>query len=76
MNLTVENWISREFTPGSRPKRTLVWRWIREGVVPAAKLGKRYYIPADFSLSNNTGNELVDRILNGPPSQQAKQRPS
>lgn len=41
---TVDEWINQTFNPRSRPKRSTVWRWIREGRIPARKLGRRYYI--------------------------------
>lgn len=63
MNLTVQEWAKREFTTGSRPQPHAIWRWIREGRIPATKLGKRYFIPASFTLNGRTGNALADKIL-------------
>ena len=76
MNLTVVEWMNREFTEGSRPRPNVVWRWIREGRMPATKLGKRYYIPSDYTLAGRTGDPLADKILeshHGTPAQARQQ---
>jgi len=41
---TLDRWVERHFHEGSRPARSTVWRWIREGKLPATKIGRRYYI--------------------------------
>lgn len=50
--LTVEQWVEQRFEAGSRPSKRTVWRWIRDGRLPAERIGKRYYIdPAAPVLS-------------------------
>lgn len=63
---TVEEYIERNFTERSRPAKTVVWRWIREGKLAAEKKGRRYYIPVDENgrpVHETGANELVDRVL-------------
>lgn len=42
--MSVESYIEKYFDEGSRPSKQAVWRWIRQGLLPAKRLGKRYYI--------------------------------
>lgn len=61
MKMTLDQWAAREFHQNSLPPKTTLWRWVREGKIPAARMGRRYYVPSDFTLG--TGNALADRIL-------------
>ena len=61
MRLTLDAWAAREFAPGSIPPKTTLWRWAREGKIPATKLGRRYYVDQGFRVS--TGNSRADNIL-------------
>ena len=61
MLITVEEYIERTFSEKSRPHKTTVWRWIREGKIAATKQGKRYYI--NDKIVNLTDNPLVNRVL-------------
>ena len=45
--VTVEQWIEQRFSEGSRPSKRTVWRWIRDGRLPAERMGKRYFIALD-----------------------------
>jgi hypothetical protein len=61
MNLTIEQWIAREFEPDSRPPIATVRRWIREGKVPATKMGRRLYINLGITLDDTMQN-LTHRL--------------
>lgn len=60
--MTLEEYLSRRYTPTSIPPKHRVWRWLREGKIPfAIKEGRRYMI--DEKALELTGNKLVDRVL-------------
>lgn len=64
--VTVDQYIEKTFAEGSRPPKYTVWYWIRTGKLPAKRQGKRYYIDESL-ITDSTGNDLADRILNGSP---------
>ena len=57
---TVDEWIETNFAEGSQPAKTTVWRWIREGKLPARRMGKRYYLTGDKTVPET---DLVDRVM-------------
>ncbi len=57
---TVDEWIENNFSQGSRPAKTTVWRWIREGKIPGTRMGKRYYLRSDTSVPE--ANQLSARV--------------
>ena len=61
---TVDEWIETNFAEGSRPAKTTVWRWIREGKLPARRIGKRYYLTPDQTVPET---DLVSRVLQRHP---------
>jgi len=63
--ITIKEYIEKYFSEESRPNKNSVWRWVRDGILPAQKLGKRYYIDTDvLDKKRRTGNRLADKILN------------
>lgn len=59
-SLTLEEWIEREFAQNSRPSLATVRRWVREGHLPATKMGKRLYIRSDTTLTaRRTGMSIL-----------------
>lgn len=63
MLTTVDNWRTRYFSRQSRPPRQTVLRWLREGKLPARKVGGRWYIDEAAWLAN--GDPLVESVLQG-----------
>jgi len=63
--MTVEEWIETRFADGSRPTKRTVWRWIRNGHLPATRIGKRYYLRHDAMPVTYTTScsALVDSVL-------------
>jgi hypothetical protein len=48
--ITVDEFITRYFSPASRPTTHSVWRWIRDEQLKARRVGHRYYIDPDDAL--------------------------
>jgi len=61
--MTVGDYLDRFYTASSRPNKYTVYRWIKNGILPAEKRGKQYYIDTD-KIKQNTGNDIANRILN------------
>lgn len=47
MKVTLDQWIKKEFAPGSRPHINTVRRWCVNGDVPACKIGNNWYVVED-----------------------------
>lgn len=60
--MTVDEFLSKQFTKSSRPSKRSINRLIAVGELPGLKIGKLYYIDAK-AVRRTTGNELVDRVL-------------
>lgn len=42
--MTVKRYIDTHFEEGSKPTLRTVYRWINDGVLPAERIGKQYYV--------------------------------
>lgn len=60
--MTPDAWALKYFSEESRPPAVTLRRWLRDGKVPARKIGGKWYVDEHVWLAN--GNELVLRILN------------
>lgn len=56
-----EEYVTTYFSPGSRPLRATVNRWLREKKLPGRKIGNTVYIDTD--LFEAKGNPLVARLI-------------
>lgn len=54
-------WADSTFSEASRPSEVTLARWLREGTVPARKVGGRWYVDQDAWLAGD--DELVHRVL-------------
>lgn len=68
MNVTIREYIEREFSPSSRPSVSAVRQWIKNGILPypARRLGRTWYIeltPPDRSEPEI--DPLVLKVING-----------
>lgn len=58
-------WIERRFRDAKRkPHPSSVRRWIESGELPGKKIGGRWFVDL-AAEKNETGNELVDKVLAG-----------
>lgn len=59
--LTPTDFCRKHFGPDSQPPETTLRKWMRDGVLPARKIGGRWYIDEHAFLAD--GDELVARVL-------------
>jgi hypothetical protein len=65
MLVTPQEWIALRFGDAKKkPHPTSVRRWIGRGDIPGKQIGGRYYVEIDEER-RITGNELVDKVMNG-----------
>jgi predicted site-specific integrase-resolvase len=59
--MTTEKWLDRNFDPSSRPSIATLQRWLRDGKIPAKKVGGTWFIDEHAWLAD--GDDLVARVL-------------
>jgi len=59
--MTTEKWLDRYFDPSSRPSVATLQRWLRDGKIPAKKVGGTWFIDEHAWLAD--GDDLVERVL-------------
>lgn len=59
--LTPADFCHKHFGPDSQPPETTLRKWLRDGVLPARKIGGRWYIDELAFLAGD--DELVERVL-------------
>ncbi len=59
--MTTEKWLDRYFDPSSRPSIATLQRWLRDGKIPAKKVGGTWFIDEHAWLAD--GDDLVERVL-------------
>ena len=59
--LTPISWARKYFADDSRPSETTVRKWLREGHVPARKIGGSWFVDEHKWLAAN--DPLVERVL-------------
>jgi len=59
--MTAEKWLDRYFDPSSRPSIATLQRWLRDGKIPAKKVGGTWFIDEHAWLAD--GDDLVARVL-------------
>lgn len=59
--MTTEKWLHRYFDPSSRPSIATLQRWLRDGKIPAKKVGGTWFIDEHAWLAD--GDDLVERVL-------------
>jgi len=66
MQVTIREYIEREFSPASRPSEGTVRDWIKRGTLPypAHRLGRTWYIELTPPRESGT-NPLVLKVING-----------
>lgn len=60
--MTPEAWSAKYFDESSKPAIMTLRRWLRDGVVPARKIGGTWYIDEHAWVAD--GDELVLKVLN------------
>ena len=60
--MSVSKWIERYFVPGSEPPDSTVRRWLRQGDIPARKVGGTWFIDEEAWLETEV-DVLVERIM-------------
>ena len=63
--ITVERFLEKYSESGSRPRERTLKRWIRQGTIPARKVGGTWYVDEHRWLAN--GNPLVLRVIEASP---------
>lgn len=58
--MSINEYRNSEFTPQSRPTRSTVARWIRNGTLPGIKIGGRLWV----YVHPTEADALVQRVLN------------
>lgn len=56
-----EAWAEKHFVEGSRPSEATVGRWMREGKVPARKIGGSWFVDELAWLAGD--DDLVQQVL-------------
>jgi len=59
--LTPAAWAAKYFDPTSMPPETTIRRWLRDGQLPARKIGGSWFIDENAWLAE--GDDLVQRVL-------------
>lgn len=59
--MTTEKWLDRYFDKASRPSIPTLQRWLRDGKIPAKKVGGTWFIDEHAWLAD--GDDLVERVL-------------
>lgn len=59
--ITLQQYISRTFSPGSEPHQHTVRRWINRKIIPGKRFGTRYYVD-EIAVAAN-GNPIVEKVL-------------
>ncbi len=57
--MSIEEYLSREFTQESRPCRKTVVNWIKSGVVDGVELGGKYWVYETATEAD----KLVEKVL-------------
>lgn len=62
--ISVYEWRDMRFTGNRRPSDRTLRKWCENGDIPSKKIGGLWFVELQAEM-NNTGNELVDRVLSG-----------
>lgn len=68
MQVTIREYIEREFSPASRPSEGTVRDWIKRGMLPypARRIGRIWYIELTPPEHREPGTDpLVLKVING-----------
>lgn len=59
--IEAHKWAEKHFDPDSRPPEVTIMRWLRQGKLPARKVGGKWYVDEHAWLAGD--DELVRRVL-------------
>lgn len=59
--IEAHKWADKTFDPDSRPSEITLMRWMRDGKIPARKVGGKWYVDEHAWLAGD--DELVRRVL-------------
>lgn len=62
--MRAKDWAKKRFAPDSLPSARVIRKWCEEGSIPSKKIGGLWFVDIEAE-SLETGNELVDQVLNG-----------
>jgi hypothetical protein len=62
--MTLKQYRAVRFARGSEPSMATLKRWVNAGTLPAKMIGGRWYVEVNREAANS-GNALVDKVLNG-----------
>lgn len=58
--MSIDQYLEREFSPGSEPCRKTVINWIKAGVIDGVELGGKYWVYEPYMTETDN---MVDRVL-------------
>lgn len=58
--MSIDEYLEREFTEGSRPTRRTVVNWIKTGVIEGVELGGKFWV---YEPEITDADSLVQKVL-------------